>query len=521
MGRLPGARLPRRRRRSTRSRATSSRSIATSRSWPIRSARRCPSAASSTARSSSPATTGSTSRRCCCGSTPPRRGSRCSPPSHPRRFVAWDLLALGDEDLRAVPQGERRARLEAVLGGVEAPIHLTPATRDRATAGGLVRAVRGRRARWRRRQAARCAVPARQAGDAQDQAPADGRLRRRRVPLAQERPRHPYRLAAARAVRRRRHAQPRGHHLVVHLGPPRRADRGAGSAARERARGPPLARVGRVGRRWATPTPPASDCRARPRAGTAARTCRGSRCDRSASPRSRTTTSRASRFRHGTTFKRWRPDKPPEACRYDQLEETVPYLLDEHLRQRGLSDGPARARRRWLDQPATTSRRSSGSAGPSSSGSSRGTTHDRRRGRRRAGAARAYDDVDAMLGQANARRRLRGRAAAPGRGDRRAPGRGPAIPFLTEKPLAAADADGPGPAGGGDRRGRPRRRRRLPPAGARHHGRGPRRLGGPPPAQLVVARWLDATPGPAWWGRADEGGGQVIEQATHLYDLAR
>ena len=28
------------------------------------------------------------------------------------------------------------------------------------------------------------------------------------------------------------------------------------------------------------------------------------------------------RFRHGTTFKRWRPDKPPADCRYDQLEET-------------------------------------------------------------------------------------------------------------------------------------------------------------------------------------------------------
>jgi ATP-dependent DNA ligase len=28
------------------------------------------------------------------------------------------------------------------------------------------------------------------------------------------------------------------------------------------------------------------------------------------------------RFRHGTTFLRWRPDKKPEECRYDQLEET-------------------------------------------------------------------------------------------------------------------------------------------------------------------------------------------------------
>lgn len=52
----------------------------------------------------------------------------------PASFVAWDLLALGDEDLRAVPQGERRARLEAALAGAGAPVHLTPATTDRALA---------------------------------------------------------------------------------------------------------------------------------------------------------------------------------------------------------------------------------------------------------------------------------------------------------------------------------------------------------------------------------------------------
>ena len=33
------------------------------------------------------------------------------------------------------------------------------------------------------------------------------------------------------------------------------------------------------------------------------------------------------RFRHGTTFKRWRPDKPPADCRYDQLEETPAYEI--------------------------------------------------------------------------------------------------------------------------------------------------------------------------------------------------
>ena len=33
------------------------------------------------------------------------------------------------------------------------------------------------------------------------------------------------------------------------------------------------------------------------------------------------------RFRHATVFVRWRPDKPPSECRYDQLEVTSPYEL--------------------------------------------------------------------------------------------------------------------------------------------------------------------------------------------------
>jgi len=33
------------------------------------------------------------------------------------------------------------------------------------------------------------------------------------------------------------------------------------------------------------------------------------------------------RFRHAATFVRWRPDKSPADCRYDQLEETPPALL--------------------------------------------------------------------------------------------------------------------------------------------------------------------------------------------------
>jgi len=34
------------------------------------------------------------------------------------------------------------------------------------------------------------------------------------------------------------------------------------------------------------------------------------------------------RFRHAAIFLRWRPDKPPQACRYEQLEVTTPYELE-------------------------------------------------------------------------------------------------------------------------------------------------------------------------------------------------
>lgn len=52
----------------------------------------------------------------------------------PASYVAWDLLALGDEDLRELPQLARRERLVAALAGIAPPVHVTPATRDRAVA---------------------------------------------------------------------------------------------------------------------------------------------------------------------------------------------------------------------------------------------------------------------------------------------------------------------------------------------------------------------------------------------------
>jgi ATP-dependent DNA ligase len=52
----------------------------------------------------------------------------------PSSFVAFDLLAEGDEDLRDRPQAERRGRLERALVRARDSIHLTPSTRDRAIA---------------------------------------------------------------------------------------------------------------------------------------------------------------------------------------------------------------------------------------------------------------------------------------------------------------------------------------------------------------------------------------------------
>ena len=52
----------------------------------------------------------------------------------PASFVAFDLLAAGDDDLRAEPFAARRRRLEDGLGTARPPVHLTPITADPAVA---------------------------------------------------------------------------------------------------------------------------------------------------------------------------------------------------------------------------------------------------------------------------------------------------------------------------------------------------------------------------------------------------
>jgi len=54
--------------------------------------------------------------------------------STPSSFVAFDMLALGDSDLRPEPFARRRAALEVALADASPPVHLTPATSDRDVA---------------------------------------------------------------------------------------------------------------------------------------------------------------------------------------------------------------------------------------------------------------------------------------------------------------------------------------------------------------------------------------------------
>jgi ATP-dependent DNA ligase len=52
----------------------------------------------------------------------------------PASFVAFDLLALGDQSLLDWPMRDRRRALELALDGARPPLHLTPGTTDREVA---------------------------------------------------------------------------------------------------------------------------------------------------------------------------------------------------------------------------------------------------------------------------------------------------------------------------------------------------------------------------------------------------
>ena len=61
----------------------------------------------------------------------------------PASVVFFDILCIGDGDLRPAPFRERRAALESVLAKAAPPLHLTPATRDRDVAADWFRRFEG------------------------------------------------------------------------------------------------------------------------------------------------------------------------------------------------------------------------------------------------------------------------------------------------------------------------------------------------------------------------------------------
>jgi ATP-dependent DNA ligase len=244
----------------------------------------------------------------------------------PASFVAWDLLAIDDEDLRDTPQGERRARLEAVLGAPEPPVHLTPATRDRALATDWFERFEG--AGLDGVVAKRLAAPY-QPG------------KRAMLKIKHQR------TADCAVAGFRWHKNGPGTHIgslllglfgdddkLNHVGITssftweRRAE-----LAEELA---PL-REGALDdhpwREWAEWAGYGdAEVSGQRLPGATSRWNRGK--DLSWEPlRVERVVEVAydhlqgSRFRHATTFKRWRPDKPPAACRYDQLETTAPFEL--------------------------------------------------------------------------------------------------------------------------------------------------------------------------------------------------
>jgi ATP-dependent DNA ligase len=243
----------------------------------------------------------------------------------PASFVAWDLLALGDEDLRQVPQGERRERLAGLLADVEPPVHLTPATTDRALA-----------ADW---------------FDRFEGAGLDGVIAKRLDGAYQPGKRAMFKIKHGRTADCvvagfRWHKNGPGTHVgslllglyddegkLHHLGITSSFTWDKREAlARELEPLRENATENHPWGEWAEWQNAGTDGSGQRLPGATSRWNRGK--DLSWVPlRPERVVEVAydhlqgDRFRHATTFKRWRPDKAPETCRYDQLETTAPFEL--------------------------------------------------------------------------------------------------------------------------------------------------------------------------------------------------
>jgi ATP-dependent DNA ligase len=246
----------------------------------------------------------------------------------PASFVAWDVLALGDDDLRQTPQEQRRARLETALAGVDPPVHLTPATRDRSTA-----------ADW---------------FDRFEGAGLDGVIAKRLDAAYQPGKRAMLKIKHQRTADCvvagfRWHKNGPGTHIgslllgifddvgkLHHVGITSSFTWDKREALAKELE--PLRDNAAEGHPWGEwaewAALGAADASGQRLPGATSRWNRGK--DLSWEPlRPERVVEVAydhlqgDRFRHATTFKRWRPDKQPADCRYDQLEETAPWLIEQ------------------------------------------------------------------------------------------------------------------------------------------------------------------------------------------------
>jgi ATP-dependent DNA ligase len=248
----------------------------------------------------------------------------------PASFVAWDLLALGGDDLRATPQGERRKLLEEALAGVAAvpSVHLTPATTDRALAEDWFHRFEG---------AGLDGVIAKRLGDGYQPG------KRAMLKIKHQR------TADCVVAGFRWHKNGPGTHVgslllglytddgkLNHVGITSSFTWDRRASILEELQ--PLrenAIEGHPWREWAEwAIVGSADASGQRLPGATSRWNRGK--DLSWEPlRAERVVEVAydhlqgDRFRHATTFKRWRPDKAPGDCRYDQLEESAPYLLQQ------------------------------------------------------------------------------------------------------------------------------------------------------------------------------------------------
>ena len=250
---------------------------------------------------------------------------------HPASYVAWDLLAVEDESLLEVPQAERRERLEAALADARPPVHLTPVTRDRDTAADWFARFEG---------AGLDGVIAKDAAAAYEPG------KRRMLKVKHKR------TADCVVAGFRWHKNGPGTHVgslilglfddsgvLHHVGVTSsfKWDRRE-ELAQELAPLREHALEGHPWESWAA-WAAAAEASGQRMPGATSRWNRGK--DLTWEPlRAENVVEVAydhlqgDRFRHATTFVRWRPDKAPAACRYDQLETTAPFELRDIFAER-------------------------------------------------------------------------------------------------------------------------------------------------------------------------------------------